>query len=115
MLASKESGGRGLTPRTVINTHNVLSGALRQGVKWRMLTQNVCQYVDLPKRQKQEMKALSDSEATTFLEAAKTDRHYVLFALMLGTGLRPSEALALMWKDFDPIKGMLNIQNRTLF
>jgi len=75
-----------------------------------MLSQNVCQYVDLPRQQKKEMHALSESEAEHFLEVARGDRCYVLFALMLGTGLRPGEALALMWKDFIPTTGTLMVQ-----
>ncbi len=55
MLAAKDKGRLALTPRTVVYTHRVLSSALKQAVKWRMLTQNVCQYMDLPKRQKTEM------------------------------------------------------------
>jgi integrase len=113
MLKSKEEDGKGLKARTVIYTHRVLSSALKQAVKWRMLHSNVCQYVDLPKSVKPEMLALSQEQVETFLEASKSDRHYVFYALMLGTGLRPSEALALMWKDFNPITATLNIQ-RTL-
>ena len=29
---------------------------------------------------------------------------------MLGTGLRPSEALALMWKDFDSVGRTVTVQ-----
>ena len=110
MLTAKNKGGLGLTPRTVINTHRVLSSALKQAVKWRMLTQNVCQYVDLPKRQKTEMVALSEAEVSRFLIAAQGSRHCVLFTVMLSTGLRPGEALALMWKDFDPVGRTLTVQ-----
>lgn len=113
MLKSKEQEGKGLKARTIIYTHRVLSSALKQAVKWRMLSQNVCQSVDLPKSVKPEMLALSQEQVETFLEAAKSDRHYVIYALMLGTGLRPSEALALMWKDLNPMTATLNIQ-RTL-
>ena len=110
MLAAKDKGGLALTPRTVIYTHRVLSSALKQAVKWRMLTQNVCQYVDLPKRQKTEMVALSETEVGRFLVAAQGSRHRVLFTVMLGTGLRPGEALALMWKDFDPVGHTVTVQ-----
>jgi integrase len=110
MLTAKDKDGLGLTPRTVTYTHRVLSSAFKQAVKWRMLTQNVCQYVDLPKRQKTEMQALSETEVGRFLTAAQTSRHRVLFTVMLGTGLRPSEALALMWKDFDPGGRTLTVQ-----
>lgn len=102
--------GRGLSPRVVRYTHTVLSNALKQAVKWRMLSQNVCQYVDLPKQRKTEMHALSAEEAVRFLKAAENDKHYVLFALLLATGLRPGEAFGLKWSDFDPYARTLTIQ-----
>ncbi len=113
MLKNKQEDGKGLKPRTIIYTHRVLSSALKQAVRWKMLSHNVCQDVDLPKSVKAEMLALSQEQVETFLEAAKSDRHYVIYALLLGTGLRPSEALALMWKDFNPMTATLNVQ-RTL-
>lgn len=99
--------GRGLGPATIVYCHNVLSSALKQAVKWRMLNQNPAQYVDLPKRQKTEMQALSQEQSEAFLKAAKADRLYTFSAVMLGTGVRPGEAVALMWKDFDPMTGTL--------
>lgn len=75
-----------------------------------MLADNPAKYVDLPKRQRQEMNAMTQEEVDRFLEAAKGKRHYVLFAVMLGTGLRPGEAIALKWADLDPIKATLYIQ-----
>jgi integrase len=44
---------------------------------------------------------MTDEEAKRFLAAARSSPHYALFALMLTTGLRPSEALALRWQDVD--------------
>ena len=107
-----ELGGfnkKGLSPRTVRYTHAVLHKALGQAVKWRMTGQNVATLIDLPKQRKKEMKALSEEEATRFLAAAKSDKYYVLFALLLGTGLRPGEALGLKWTDFDAAKSSLRV------
>lgn len=104
---------RGLSARTVRYCHMVLNNALKQAVKWRMAAQNPAQYADLPKERKEEMQALSEGEASRFLEVAKGDKHYVLFAFLLGTGLRPGEAFALKWSDFDAVKGTVTVQ-RTL-
>lgn len=56
------------------------------------------------------MQALSEEEAVRFLKAAKLDKHHVLFALLLGTGLRPGEAFGLKWIDFDPYSRTLSVQ-----
>ena len=50
---------QGLSPRTVQITHNILSSALKQAVKWRVLQHNPAQFVDRPKQVRKEMAALS--------------------------------------------------------
>jgi len=92
---------QGLSARTVRYVHAVLSSALKQAVKWRMLSQNPASFVDLPRIEKKEMGAFSAEQATAFLEAAKEDRWGTLFAFALATGMRPGEYLALRWSDID--------------
>lgn len=100
----------GLSARVVRYTHAVLSNSLTQAVKWRILSQNPAQYVDLPKQRKTEMKCLSEKEVQLFLELAKQDTHYVLFTVMVSTGVRIGEVLGLKWVDFDPVKNVITIQ-----
>jgi integrase len=104
---------RKLSSRTVRGAHVVLSSALKQAVRWRMLFVNPAQSVELPKRTRREMEVLSPAEATAFLEAGKDDPHGLVFALGLVTGMRPEEYLALQWKDIDLQQGTATVQ-RTL-
>lgn len=106
---------KGLSPPTVRYTHTIFSGALTQAVKRRMLPKNPAQYVDLPKMQSARdedtvVKAVSHAQSEAFLEAARQGRFYSLFAVMLGTGLRPSEVYALMWEDFDAARATLSVK-----
>lgn len=91
-------------------THTVLKDALRQAVKWQMLGQNPADFVDLPKPSRPKVQALTQEEAARFLEAAKATRWSCFFALLLSTGLRPSEALGLYWSDLDLAKGTLTVR-----
>lgn len=101
---------RDLSARTVRYTHAVLTSALKQAVKWLMLSHNPAASVDLPKATRKEMKALSAKESERFLSAASEDRWGLVFALALTTGMRPEEYLALQWKDIDLGRGIATVQ-----
>ncbi len=104
---------RGLSARTVRYVHAVLSSALKQAVRWRMIFYNPASAVELPKQSRKEMKSLSPEDATEFLKAASEDRFGVVFIFALATGMRPEEYLALQWKDIDLERGVAIVQ-RTL-
>jgi integrase len=75
-----------------------------------MLTQNPADFVDLPKPSRPKVQALTQEESQRFLEVAKSTRWYCFFSLLLGTGLRPSEALGLYWTDVDLARGTVTIR-----
>ena len=101
---------QGLSSRTVRYAHVVFSSAMKQAIKWRMIAQNPCELCELPRLVKNEMKYLSTEETTKFLEAAKDTKHYVLFLLIIESGMRPEEYLALQWKDIDTVKKVLSVR-----
>lgn len=100
----------GYSPRTVRYVHSILTSAFSQAVKWQMLIVNPCNIVDLPRQQKSEMKAFSPEQAKRFLEAAKVDKHGLVFAFALASGMRPEEYLALKWSDIDFEKHTATVQ-----
>jgi integrase len=90
---------RGLSARTIEYTNAVLQSAFRQAVRWKMLAEDPCVGVDLPRMRRREMEALSVEECRRFLEVARETEWFALYALALTTGMRPSEYLALKWSD----------------
>jgi integrase len=92
---------RGLSPRTVRYAHAVLRNALGQAVKWGLLHANPALAASLPQQQRREMATFTPAQARTFLEKAEVDRFHALWVLLVTTGLRPGEALALRWSDYD--------------
>jgi integrase len=113
--AAYDDLGSRVSPRTVRYTHAVLSSALKQAVKWRMMPDNPALFVDLPKQQRKEMRAISGSQVRQFLEAAVESKHFALFATLLETGLRPSEYLGLMRSDVDLSRGIVTVQRTVIW
>jgi integrase len=99
----------GLSARTVEYTNAVLESAFRQAVRWKMLAEDPCVGVDLPRVKRKEMEALSVEECRRFLEVAEKSEWFPLLALALTTGMRPSEYLALKWSDIDWQRGTASV------
>ncbi len=92
---------RGLSPTVVRHVHTCLRAVLRQAVKWSVLPADPTSQVKPPRLERREVRVLSPQEARRFLEAAREDPAWPLWLLLLETGMRPSEALALRWEDVD--------------
>jgi integrase len=100
---------RGLSARTIEYTNAVLQSAFRQAVRWKMLADDPCVGVDLPRMKRREMEALSVEECRRFLAVARETEWFALYALALTTGMRPSEYLALKWSDIDWHRGAASV------
>jgi len=123
----------GLSARTVRYTHAVLRSSVNQAVKWQILYRNPADYVDLPRNEKKEMRALTVEQVGKFLKAAETSgtcacnpkrgmsakaekqelnpcRYTSLFGLAITSGLRPGEYLDLQWPDIDLDRGTVMVR-----
>jgi len=60
-------------------------------------------------RPQKEGRALSDPEVVALLDAAPSEAHRALYAVMVGQGLRPGEAVALTWSQWDFLFNMLRV------
>ncbi|NQT71839.1 MAG: site-specific integrase [Chloroflexi bacterium] len=99
----------GLSARTILHTHKLLSQALKHAVKWGLLIRNICEAVDPPRPRRKEMKALDTDDVQVFLEAIKDSPYGHLFFVMLYTGLRRGEVLGVRWCDVDINKETLSV------
>jgi len=100
----------GLSPRTTRSLHAVLRQGLAYANRTGAAARNVADLVELPKMEKRKVDAMTPEEAKRFLEAAKEDRYYALWCVLLTGGLRPGEALALQWDDVDLEEGRIHVQ-----
>ena len=95
---------KGCSPSTVRQTYTVLRSVLETAVRDELLATNPAARVKRPGVPRTEAHYLSIAEVAALLEAAKDSRHVPLFRLLVSTGLRRGEALALRWQDVGPHK-----------
>jgi len=110
LTSGRQSGKGGLSPRSVIYAHRILSHALSDAVRWGLLPRNPAALVDPPRLVTPEMQVWSSSEARQFLDAVSDDRLYAMWLLFVMTGMRRGEVLGLRWKDVDFAGGRLAIR-----
>lgn len=100
----------GLSPPTVQYLHVVLHRALKQALRWGLVTRNVAEAVDPPKVHKKEVTPLSPEQARAFLDTARGDRLEALYVLAVHTGMRQGELLTLRRDDVDLDAGVLRVR-----
>jgi integrase len=100
----------GLSPRTIRSVHAVVRQGLGDAFRTGTVARNVAELAKLPKMERRTVVAMSPKEAERFLEAARSDRYYALWCVLLAGGLRPGEALALTWPDVDLDAGKIHVQ-----
>jgi integrase len=99
----------GLSEQTLLHIHKVLTAALSQAVRWRLIASNPARDISPPRPARVEIQTLSAEEMRQLLAASE---HTTLFApvvLWLATGLRRGELLGLMWRDLDRATGRLSV------
>lgn len=100
---------KNLSSRTIKYTHTVLHSALEQAFKNSLITKNSSNNVALPKKSKKEIRILSIEEQTIFLNCVKSHRLNAAFILLLSTGIRVGELLALSWDNVNIEEGTIRI------
>ena len=103
---------------TVKHINATMSNALKMAVDQNMIIKNPCTGIIIKKVEEVTSKKIhfwNKNEIKDFLQTCKTDNmmYYYLFLMLIRTGLRKGEAMALQWEDIDIEKCEINI-NKTL-
>lgn len=92
----------------------IISSCMKQAVKNGLISRNPAELTTLPKgTPKKKHRVLTPEEQAIFMDYAKDNYLYNLFALSLRTGLRSGEIRGLKFSDVDKRMNVLHIQ-RTL-
>jgi integrase len=121
MLTEGRARGKataGLSARTVLSHHRVLSAALKRAYQLDLIAANPCGKLprsDTPKPLAKDAGALDEAGMAALLRASEGGPLHAPILVALMTGVRRGELLALRWQDIDlapdasPPKGELRV------
>lgn len=119
MLSSGRTGNKnkdqkGLAPSTVLYHHRIIHKALDQAVKWQMITRNIADAVEPPRKQQAKVNVLTLDQLWKLLNVIQENNQVIFMPTFLAaaTGMRRAEVLGLKWSDVDFDNGMLNISRQ---
>lgn len=95
---------KALAPKTVLEIHLIIRGALSDAVRRGMLNRNVATVAHAPRLRsipKHEAQAWTAAQLQAFLRAAAGHRFFAALWVAACTGVRRSELLGLRWGDVD--------------
>ncbi len=108
---------KGLSGKTIMNYHLLLSSIFSTAVQWQVIFSNPCERVKPPKVRRKESRYLDEVGAAAIFEALEDEpiQFAVAIKLLLYTGLRRGELCGLEWSDIDFIKDTLTVRRNTLY
>lgn len=92
---------RGKSAAVIKKAHVVLSTALGDAERLGLIPSNPCRKVRPPTVRRKDPVMWSPAQLRKFRRGIRGHKFYAFFLLLLTTGLRPSEAFALPWRNVD--------------
>jgi integrase len=103
---------RGLSAKTRRNVHGVLSKALADALRWKLVNRNAASGVELPRAARPTPRVWDAGQMARFLARVDDERLAPLWRFYFVTGARRGEALGLRWSDVDLASGLVTITNQ---
>lgn len=101
--------GKGYSTSTIHKVKVILKQAFEMAIQNELMEKNPVCGVQMPKRKEKQIRALTVEEEGKFLLLAQGNQYYAAFVVLLDTGLRCGELLALTWDDIDLKNGTLQV------
>jgi integrase len=110
LLREGRHDGTGLRARTVGHAHRVLHKALADALARELLLRNPASLIRPPKMEPGELAILSSPQVKTVLDELAGREIYPHVVILLSTGIRRGELMALQWGDIDLDRGKVKIE-----
>lgn len=105
---------KGLSDRTIKYTKTIFNMCMKRAKINKLITDDPCEYVELPKgKPKGDIKVFTEEQQIEFLNCIDGHQYQVAFLMLISTGLRVGELLALTWDCVDFENNKINV-NKTL-
>ena len=113
---NKKTGG-GLSPKTIIEHHRLISTVLTQAVKEGLIPFNIAERATLPKVEQKEVNYFQPEQVEAIRDALEKEpfKWRMLVHLLLVTGARRGEVLGLKWDKVDFEQNQVYICNNILY
>lgn len=102
-------GKAGLGPQSIRNYHALMSGILGSALDDELIPRNPALRLVMPDQKPREMHIWNQDQVRHFLTSTATAPNHALYYLMLTTGLRLGEAMALRWSNVNLRLGKVSI------
>jgi integrase len=98
-----------LAAKSIRNVHGVLSKALEDAKRLRLVARNAAARADLPRVPQRAPRVWTTAQLHQFLDGTAEDRWAPMWRLFAMTGMRRGEVLGLRWSDVDLKAGTLTV------
>ena len=100
-LLNSLCSNKNLKPATMKIIRTTLNQIMKRADGMNLLKRNPIPFVSIPRGESDHKRALTKQERQQLITATKDERLWIIPYLLLGTGMRREELLALTWDDVD--------------
>lgn len=105
-----ELRSQGLSERTVRYVHTTAAAALKDAVRWKLVSRSVADDAVAPAQARPNPEAWTPDEVARFLRVARKDRWWPLWRVVASSGMRRGELCALRWSAIDLTEGVVTVE-----
>ncbi len=113
----KDGKPGGLSRRTILQHHRIMSSILNDAVQWQVIYSNPVARVKPPKIEKKQAACYDEDQMLDLLDAMELAplKYRVMVDLAIGTGLRRGEIMGLEWPALDLDKCTLEVRQASQY